>query len=188
MHSLRPDGTSTVSQQDSVKKTVESGDLRHFLEAYEWTTSERLTVLESCERPDFICARPDGSRVGLELVKVTDPELRSAHETLYGRYSMEAGEAIDWILAAIERKEAKRQEEDWTYSDNTILVVQLMDCRLSSMSYLLENADYKPHKFREIWVADYAGIEPFGIVELFGLHPPEWWGHHERYAGRKPFG
>jgi hypothetical protein len=177
-----------MSQLDSTKKIVESIELEHFLEAYEWTTSERLRLVESRERPDFVCARQNGSRVGLELVKVTDPELKSVRETLHGVYSMEAGEAIDLVLAAIERKESKRQEKDWLYPDDAILVVQLMDCGISSMKYLLENSEYGPHGFREIWVADYAGLVPFGMVELFGLHPPDWWGHHGRYAGRKPFG
>lgn len=167
---------------------VEEIELEYFLEAYEWTTSERLTVIESRERPDFICARPNGSRVGLELVKVTDPELGSALRTLYGQYSMEAGEAIDWVVAAIQRKESKRQEEGWAYPDSAILVIQLMDCRLATVRYLLENAEYGLHRFREIWVADYSGLEPFGVVELFGLYPLESFGLHERYGGRKPFG
>jgi hypothetical protein len=178
-----------MSEQESGKKTREEMELERFLEAYEWTTGESLRVLKSSERPDFVCFRPDGSRMGVELVKVTrDPQSRWADEALSGRQYMQPGEAIDWVCAAIEVKESKRQEQDWSHRESMILVVQLVDCRLSSLVYLLESVDCEDHGFREIWIADYAGLEPYGIVELFGLHPLEWRGHHERYAGRKPYG
>ncbi len=178
-----------MSEQERWKKTREEMELERFLEAYKWTTGETLEVVKPSERPDFICVRPDGSRTGVELVKVIrDPESKWADEALSGRQYMQAGEAIDWVCAAVEEKGAKRQEQDWSCQESTILVVQLMDCPLSSLLYLLETVDSEAHGFREIWIADYAGIERYGIVELFGLHPPEWRGHHERYAGRKPYG
>ena len=39
------------------------------------TTGESLAIIECSERPDFICKRPDGTLVGVELTRVMrDPE------------------------------------------------------------------------------------------------------------------
>ena len=63
-----------MSDQQIGKKEVEREELYPFLEAYEWVTGESLSLVESGENPDFVCKRPDGSEVGIELSKITrDP-------------------------------------------------------------------------------------------------------------------
>ncbi len=53
-----------------IKKKAEEEALDYFLETYKRVTGQSLNVVENTERPDFICAREDGSMVGIELVKV----------------------------------------------------------------------------------------------------------------------
>ena len=53
------------------KKMVEEEELLYFLEAYENVVEGYLAQgIGRNERPDFICHRPDGSPVGVELVKI----------------------------------------------------------------------------------------------------------------------
>jgi len=87
-----------MSDQEIGKKIVEGTKLESFLEAYEWVTGHALRVIEANENPDFICERPDGSRVGVELTKVTrDKNLMFAENVLDRKYEIDPYEAADII-------------------------------------------------------------------------------------------
>ena len=58
-----------MSDQQMGKKMVEAEDLEQFFEAYGEVTGQRLILLEGGERPDFICARPSGQKIGIELTR-----------------------------------------------------------------------------------------------------------------------
>ena len=53
------------------KDAEEAEDLAHFLAAYREVTGERLTEAErGPDPPDFLCARRDGTIIGVELTRV----------------------------------------------------------------------------------------------------------------------
>lgn len=182
-----------MSDQDLGKKMVEEEELSYFLEAYKGAVYEYLTcdLFGRSERPDFICKRPDGTPVGVELVKVMrDQRDAQADLVLDAREFMDGGHAMDMAYFMLRRKEKKRRQADWGLPDNTILVLQFVDCPISDL-YLEDDikGDYESHGFDEIWIADYTGLEPYGDIELFCLYPTEWWGYYERpNPGRKPYG
>jgi hypothetical protein len=72
-----------------------------------------------------------------------------------------------------------------------MLVLQLVDGSLDVLRHLLDgmNDEFEDHGFAEVWLADYSGLEAYGDIELFGLFPNQWWGHHQRpWPDRKPYG
>jgi hypothetical protein len=43
--------------------------------------------------------------------------------------------------------------------------------------------------FREIWVADYSPMEPYGEIQLIGVKPRRWRGlHRHALYGTNPYG
>jgi hypothetical protein len=176
--------------QEMGQKMIEEFHLGYFLDAYEWVTGERLCVARSRERPDFVCQRPDGSYVGIELTRVVrDPEAGWSDEVFSHQEYMSAPDAIFRINCAIVVKDEKRRSGRWLHPDATILVIQLMDCPICDVGLDLLPEDVDPHGFIEVWVADFTGLDAYGDIELFGVYPPQWWGHHERpNASRKPYG
>lgn len=182
-----------MSDQDLGKKMVEEEELLYFLEAYKEAVEEYLSYgFGRHERPDFICYRPDGTPVGVELVKIMrDPRDAQADYLLDQIEFMDGEKALEMMYHMIENKEKKRRQSDWDLPDNTILVLQFFDCPISNL-YLLDDSlkkDFESYGFDEIWIADYTGLEAYGDIELFCLYPPEWWGFYERpNPGRKPYG
>ena len=63
-----------VSDQDFRKKAEETNYLLPFLEARQFVTGGMLSFVVglSTENPDFICVRPNGTPVGVELTKVAE--------------------------------------------------------------------------------------------------------------------
>ncbi len=183
-------GGNADSHHQMGQKMVEEVHLGYFLDAYEWVTSERLHVDRADERPDFVCQRPDGSYVGIELTRVVrDPKAAWSDEVFSHQEYMSAHDAILRINCDIVVKDEKRRSGRWLLPDATILVVQLMDCPVRSVGLDLLAEDVDPHGFIEVWVADYTDLDAYGDIELFGLYPLRWWGHHERRnSGQKPYG
>ena len=75
--------------------------------------------------------------------------------------------------------------------EHTILVLQIMDGSLDTIAPMMEGLeeDFKGYGFKEIWLADYSGLEAYGDIELCGLYPPEIYGFHQRpLPDRKPYG
>ena len=182
-----------MSDQQTGKKEIEREDLHSFIEAYKWVTSELLTEHSMNECPDFICARSNGQKVGLELTKVMiDPESAQWDRILNNKYEQDPGDTMDRISGLLADKENKRSKNYGQWTDNTILVLQLYDCSLSSLKGFITDdlqRDFTENGFVEVWLADYTGIEAYRNIELFGLFPPEWWGYHQRENPcQKPFG
>ena len=169
-------------------------ELLPFLEAREHVIDEHLSEIIGLwiESPDFVCVRPDGRIVGVELTKVMEDRDAVFWERLqYGKVQIDPFRTQETIHYLIERKEKARSSR---YSDKVaevILVLQLMDGTLNQLRVVLADLqdDFTSHGFSEIWIADYSGLEPYGDIELYGLFPMKWWGYHERpWPDRKPYG
>jgi hypothetical protein len=172
-----------MSDQQSGKKMVE---------AYEWVTKEKLTKVGSNESPDFICSRPNGEKIGLEISEVMrDPRDATYEEIIKYKYEQDPWDAMQEIYRLIEKKDRQRASNYGRWSDQTILVLKLSECSLSDLLYHLDGLeeDYAEFGFLEIWLADFTGQEAYGDIELFGLSPARWWGYHQRPDPyRKPYG
>lgn len=174
-----------IINNENRKKCVERQELYYFIDAYRYSSDEELIPIEATEAPDFICKREDGSIIGVELTKIIrDPDVKFFDSINHKEY-MDDLTAQDKIYEALEKKKGLG-------SDKVILVLQLFDCPLSELiTFLNENLrdDFASYGFAEIWLADYTGLEAYGDIELFCLHPSECWGYYQRsYPNRKPYG
>lgn len=160
-----------ILDNENGRKHVERMEFDYFVEAYEYFKGERLVPVGVAEPPDFICQRPDGSVIGIELTKV----IRDTTET----------GALDKICERLEKKRGLASED-------VILVLQLVDCPITELEYLLDESlknYFSSYGFVEIWLADSTGIETYGDIELFCLCPKECWGYYQRAnPKRKPYG
>jgi hypothetical protein len=181
-----------MSDPDIGKKICEEKELLSFLDAYQEVVQDYLSYGGSSERPDFICYRTNGTEVGIELARIMrDPREAKADLILNGNKFMNGEEAMEMIYDMIEKKEFLRRQPDWDISNNTILVLQLVDCSIVSLPPLGDSIkkDFEIYGFAEIWIADYTGEEAYNDIELFCLYPPALWGFYERpNPGRKPYG
>jgi len=159
------------------EKHIECMELDYFVDAYEYAMGEKLTPIAATEAPDFKCQRADGTIIGLELTKVMN--------SLESEDNMTGMEALDKLYESLERKKGLA-------TGKIILVLQLVDCQISELKYLLDESlanDFGSYGFVEIWLADYTGMEAYGDIELFCLYPIEHWGYYQRpYPERKPYG
>ncbi len=182
-----------MSDQDVGKKMVEENELEYFIDAYKFVTGEKLVVIHRSEKPDFVCERADGTCVGIELTKaVRDPETAHWDAVLNHQEYMTSPAALNLVYERIAQKAEKTTKDDRIGINNTILVLQLMDCPLSELRNMLDSdlqKDFASYDFAETWIADYTGLDAYGDIELFGLSPLKWWGHHKRRNPyRKPYG
>jgi hypothetical protein len=182
-----------MSDQEIGKKEVERSDLYYFLAAYEYVTGQRLAEICAHECPDFICARPSSGKLGVELARIMrDPEQAHFERILCRMAEADPQETLDRVFSVLDKKDDTRSKNYgcWTY--RTILVLQLLDCPVRALQLLLSDdmkQDFAGYGFVEIWLADYTAIDAYGDIELFGLAPLRWWGHHERRNPyRKPYG
>jgi hypothetical protein len=79
-------------------------------------------------------------------------------------------------------KEEKRLKPGWHAADRTILLLQMMDCRLDDVRCHLDEQildEMSETGFLEIWAADYTLIEPYRTVQLNEIKPSEFRGRHE---------
>ena len=177
---------------ERVKKEDEQESLSYFLEAYEIVTGETLEVLEVTERPDFICTRDDGSKVGVELVKVRrgHPNEILCDKIIEKQDFMSSEHALEMIQAVAAEKESKRNAPDWKLPEATILLIELWDVPLARIEGCI-SPEILPNLsltgFEEIWLVDYTGLEAYGNVELFCVRPEKWIGYHSRGL-QKPYG
>lgn len=182
------------SDQDMGKKESETDDLVPFLGARQFVTGNRLSWISgiNTECPDFICAREDGSNIGVELTKVTeDYEAASLENLRYGEVNIYPYKTLETIHYLIDRKEKARVKRYFEKVKENILVLQLVDGSFDQLRGYFDDleVDFVSHGFAEIWLADYSGLEAYGDIELFGLFPSQWWGFHSRpWPERKPFG
>lgn len=174
------------------KKDDEYQALEYFLDAYKAACGEVIEVISVSERPDFICERPGGIRVGVELAKIRrqDPEIVLWEQILDRRDFMTSDGAIAKIQNMLLQKEAKRREPSWQLPENTLLLLQLTDIPLSEIFRRLNPMlfpDLQDSGFAQVWLADYTGLEAYGDIELYCLYPFQLWGYYQR-AIKKPFG
>jgi hypothetical protein len=165
-----------MSDQELGKKIVEEEDLYLFFEAYADATGEVLTSIEASERPDFVCQRAEGTIIGVELTKIMrDPESALWDNVINKQEFRDNADANEAIYLAAEWKSRKQKIGNWQHPNNTILILQVMDCPLSNLHYYLEDGnspdDYADLGFSEVWVADYSEIDAYSVIELFGLYP-----------------
>ncbi len=164
---------------DNGKKMVERDEAQEFIEEYARVTGVQLTLVGAGERPDFVCEKR-GRRYGLELVRV----MRDGH--LHGL------DVALLVQEAVYVKDKKRASPGWGYPQSTILVIQLIGNDGEEMAAYLDHQimdELAGTGFREIWVADYSPMEPYGTIQLIGVKPKRWRGlHRHRRYGTKPYG
>jgi hypothetical protein len=178
-----------MTDDDLGKKLVEEEHLLRFLDAYETVTGAALTIQSWGESPDFTCAYESGELVGIELARSPhDYEMR-VYDRIWTACSLPSFDLLWSISSMIAVKEHKRRSQDWP---STILVVELLDYRFESLNWTSDNSlgdDFSDTGFREIWLADYSTVEPFGQIRLIGLHPSSVFGlHHQPALAGKPYG
>jgi hypothetical protein len=182
------------SEKDIGKKEQETNELLSFLEARHLVTCQALSwvVGHATECPDFICAWPDGTLVGVELTKVTeDREIALWDRLKYGEVNIDPYKIVETIDYLINRKEGARAARYTKKVNENILVLELVDGALDHLEGAFDGleTDFAAHGFCEIWLADYSGLDAYGDIELFGLFPRQWWGRHRRpWPDRKPYG
>lgn len=170
------------------RRISEEDQIEQFVAAYHEVTGESLKLVRKRERPDFHCHRQSGADVGVEVTIVTRPPDESFfQDSLDAVRTMDADDAAAMICAQIQRKEELRNSPGWFLSESCILLLSTPDCRLSDLDGHLFADDFQDNGFKEIWIADFTEMEEYGEIELFGLKPLTYWGHHRRDRG-KPFG
>jgi hypothetical protein len=179
--------------QERFKKEAETEDLFYFIESYQHATGNKLQLFEASERPDFICEYSDGSKIGMELTMITrSPKIRQWDRIVEKKQFMDSVEVIELIQLQTVEKDEKRAEEDWTFSNNAILVIQLKDISLSEFKPFLqiENfPDLYSTGFKEIWLGDYSEVEAYDSINTFCLKPKDSFGFYQRLNPyQKPFG
>ncbi len=177
---------------ERVKKESELQSLNYFVAAYENVTGESLNIAEVSERPDFICEREKGIRVGVELSKVrrNHPNDILWDNLVEKQLYMSREDALKIINNSVLAKEKKRKEPGWQISESTILIIELADIPLTTMRHFIKPAilpDIYETGFQEIWFADFTGIEAYDNVELFCVKPDALAGYYPRSL-QKPYG
>jgi hypothetical protein len=182
-----------VTDREFGKKLIEEESLLHFADAYNDATGCELAIIARQERPDFLCQRGDGTLCGVELTQVRrDPSTRWAEQVAGRREWMLAGDAVAAIYDLALEKDRKRQQSDWQCPNDTILVLQLVDCpfgELATNSLDVLSEDLTHLGFSEIWLADYTTLDAFREVQLFCATPGPLQGLYTRaHPNRKPYG
>ena len=170
------------------RRISEEEQINRFLCVYREVTGEGLTLLGHHDRPDFLCRREAGGDVVVEVTIITRPPHESFFDdALNGVRTMDADDAVAMIFDQVQRKEHLRNSLGWHLPNNCILLLSIPDCRLSDIADIFLPDDFQDNGFEEIWIADHTEIEEYGEIELFGLKPLNFWGHHRRDRS-KPFG
>lgn len=177
---------------DDGKKMVERDSLDPFLDEYLHVTGEELVLVAAGERPDFVCEK-GGRRFGLEVVRAMRNPVDQSWDVIFGGDGQLHGlDAAILVQETLYRKDQKRASAGWKYPKSTILVIQLIGSAGDEMAEHLDDQlmdEMADTGFREVWIADYAPMEPYGTVQLIGVKPTRWRGvHRHRFYGRKPYG
>ena len=171
---------------------IEEENLAYFLDAYGAITGSSLSILSRGESPDFICARPTGELVGVELARSPHDHERAVDDRIWGDGTMDSYDLLVSIAGMITAKQCKRESPHWRTPHNTILVIELLDYSFASLRWTEDSSlsdDYANAGFVEIWLADHSTAEAFGEVRFIGLYPRRSFGLHVQPALEgKPFG
>jgi len=181
-----------MSDRDLGKKMVEEEHLLRFLEAHAKVTGVSMKVVSNGESPDFICTRPSGERVGIELARSPHDHNDALWDRIGTDRAMSAHDLLAAVHVIVADKQRKRQSVHWRTPDSTVLVIELLDYTFDSLTWMQDrsfSSDYADTGFLEIWLADFSTMEAYGEVRLIGLYPPEFWGvHHQPALEGKPHG
>ena len=171
---------------------VEEEHLLRFLEAHAKVTGVSMKVVSNGESPDFICTRPSGERVGIELARSPHDHNDALWDRIWTDRAMSAHDLLAAVHVIVADKQRKRQSVHWRTPDSTVLVIELLDYTFDSLTWMQDrsfSSDYADTGFLEIWLADFSTMEAYGEVRLIGLYPPEFWGvHHQPALEGKPYG
>jgi hypothetical protein len=175
-----PTGRPIFNKMAYADKKQEREHLAYFLRARQSALGEQLSLVGDSEAPDFICRRPKGELIGVELTKIMyDPERT---EILIACRNYDPDQDNFGIFydsaVALAKKETKRRKPHWKLATETILVFELIDCfRLQKWpeddSLAIE---FQDTGFIEVWISDHASIETHGEVTAIGLFPKGIWG------------
>ena len=181
-----------MNDKEIAKKEIERMELDPFLDAYKQTAGRSIEYCWGSENPDFICVQDNGEQIGIELTKVMrDPRDKFLEHIFFRKEEPDSYETIETIFHLIEKKEKARNKRYVNSVEDTILVLQIMDGSLDTIEPVMEGIEEycNGYGFKEIWLADYSGLEAYGDIELFGLYPPEIYGFYQRSCpDRKPYG
>lgn len=180
-----------VLSNDDGKKMAEREEAWLFVEEYSYVTGTKMTLVGAGERPDFVCEKR-GRRYGLELVKaMRNPVLRRWEVILGGEDHVHGLDAAMLVQLVAYKKDKKRASAGWQYPKSTILVIELIGSDGEELARYLDDQlmnEMCETGFREIWVADFSPIAPYGTVQLIGIKPKRWRGiHRHRFQGLKPY-
>ena len=160
-----------------------------FLDAYEAVTGITLSLRGRGESPDFVCTRPSGEPVGVELARSPHDYETRLDDRIWTDRTLPSFDLLASVASIVATKEGKRQSNHWR---STILVVELLDYSFDSLAWTSDTSladDFSDTGFLEIWLADHSTVEPFGEIRLIGLYPPRIFGIHSQPALEgKPYG
>lgn len=173
-------------------KETERTNLLHFLNARNSATGEKLTLAEDSEAPDFVCTRPNGTKLGVEHTMICfDSEQTELRHALREEHDGHDNFDLVWSAAlAIAKKEAKRRKPHWKIPDATILVLDLPEGGRIEDWPDEESlaAEFSNSGFLEIWISDHSSLDAYGEVTAIGLYPPAIWGiQGQGYLGGPPY-
>ncbi len=170
-----------MTDDDLGKKLVEEEHLLQFLHAYETVTGIALSISSRSESPDFVCTRPSGEHVGVELARSPHDYETRVDDRIWTDRTLSSFDLLASVASIVATKEQKRQSNHW---QNTILVVELLDYSFDSLRWASDTSladDFSDTGFLEIWL--------FGEVRLIGLYPSRIFGVHRQPALEgKPYG
>src|ERR1017187_9945182 len=107
-------GNSNMSDQYVGQKMVEEEDLYLFLDAYEEVTGQALEVVGGGESPDFICRRPTGELVGVELTRPQHDYETARWDRIWAQsMTMDTYDLLDAIHVIVAQKARKRLRCGW---------------------------------------------------------------------------
>ncbi len=147
---------------DRYKKNDEFDDLEYFLSAYSFAPVEELICERPAERPDFICKRPDGEEVGVELTRLVGKPTDWNGFHNHAMLDLNAEATVQDIIQRAEDKGRKILEPDWKTKKN-VLVFQLYNIELSELAFYLNlnritiSETLDDLTFEEVWIADFRG-------------------------------
>lgn len=178
-----------MSDNDLGKKLVEEEHLLQFLHAYQTVTGIPLSLHSRSESPDFLCIRPPGELVGVELARSPHDYETRLDDRIWTDRTLSSFDLLASVASITAAKEQKRKSNHW---QNTILVIELLDYSFDSLAWTSDTSfadDFSDTGFLEIWLADHSTVEPFGEVRLIGLYPSRIFGiHHQPGLEGKPYG
>lgn len=177
---------------ERIQKDGETKRLAYFLDEYLDITGERIEITEITERPDFICSKENGCKIGIELTMVTrgDPLIIQWDRIIEKKDFMSREHAIDMIQGRAVIKEDKRSKGDWKLPDANILLIELTDIPLNWIEASISPKfcpDLYSTGFMEVWLADFTGIEAYDNLETYCVQPEKWAGYYPRQM-QKPYG